>query len=232
MSGENVFQRYLSKKYKIDNLTVQGAGPVITISREMGCFAGDIAVKLVNKINQYIETNDSKKKWCWISKEILEKSAEELKIKPERISHIFDAKKKALFEDLADSFIKKYYVSDSQIIATIQNIIRTSAYEGRAVIVGRASAVITNEIQRALHIKLIAPVDFRVKLLCNKLKVTKKEAKNSLVETDRKRDAFIKFFRGTKPENDYYDVILNRARFDEDKIVDIIFDLAKLRKLI
>ncbi len=232
MSGENVFQRYLSKKYKIDNLTDKGAGPVITISREMGCFAGGIAEKLVNKINQYIETSDSKKKWCWISKEILEKSAKELQINPERISHIFDAKKKALLEDLADSFIKKYYVSDSQIIATIQNIIRTSAYEGRAVIVGRASAIISNEIQRALHVKLIAPVDFRVKLLCSNFKVTQKFAKKTLEETDRKREAFIKFFRGTKPENDYYDVILNRAGFNEDKIVDIIFEIAMVKKLI
>ncbi|TAL68364.1 MAG: cytidylate kinase-like family protein [Bacteroidetes bacterium] len=231
MSGENVFQRYLSKKYKLENLTDRGAGPVITISREIGCFAGDIAEKLVQRINYEPVTTDSKKKWNWISKEILEKSAEELKIKPERISHIFEAKKKVLLQDLADSLIKKYYVSDSQIIATIHHIIQSFAYEGRIVIVGRAAAVITNEMARALHIKLIAPVDFRIKLLCTNLKVTKKEAKSSIEDYDRKREAFIKFFRGTKPENDFYDVILNRANFDEEKIVDIIYDLAVMKKL-
>jgi cytidylate kinase len=232
MSGENVFQRYLSKKYKIDNLTDKSAGPVITISREMGCFAGDIAQKLIDRINREIEKEDSKKKWNWISKEILEKSAEELKINPERISHIFEAKKKVLLQDLADSLIKNYYISDSQIIATIQNIIRTYAYQGGVVIVGRASAVITNEIRRALHIKLVAPVDFRVKLLCDNLKVTQKLARKTVEETDRKRESFIKFFRGTKPENDFYDIILNRSKFDEEQIIGFIYNLAIERKLI
>lgn len=232
MSGENVFQRYLSKKYKLENLTDKGAGPVITISREMGCFAGDIAEKLVRKINNELDSTDSKKKWNWISKEILEKSAEELKIKPERISHIFDAKKKVLLQDLADSLIKKYYVSDSQIIATIHHIIQSYAYTGRVVIVGRASAVITNEIRKALHVKMVASVDFRVKLLCNNLKVTQKLARKTLEDNDRKRESFIKFFRGNKPENDYYDIIVNRANFDEDSIVDIIYNLAVMKKLL
>jgi cytidylate kinase len=232
MATENVFQKYLSKKYKIDNLTDKGAGPAITISRELGCFAGSIAEKLVNKINSGIESADSKRKWTWITKEIMEQSAKELKVNPEKITRILDAKKKAIFEDLIDSFIKKYYVSDNQIITTVQNVIRNFAYEGRVVIVGRAGSVITYELSRSLHVRLIAPFDYRVREMSKAEKISLNEAKELVRDTDRKREAFIEFFRGNKPENDYYDVIINRARYDEENVVNIIYRLAEDKKLL
>lgn len=230
MAAQNI-QKYLSARYKEINLSSPSAGPVITISREMGCLAAPIAEALVNKINQRLEKSN-KKKWTWISKEILEKSAKDLNIDVREISHIFEGHERGLVKDIFQSTLQQHYISDSIILSTIKYIIRSYAYEGNVVIVGRASSIITNDIHKSLHIKLIAPYEFRLKQICEFNNITKKEAEELIFETDHQRQAFIKFFSGKKHETEYYDAILNRSKFDENQIVDILLKLVEEKKLI
>lgn len=232
MKAENPFKEYLTKKYSQEDMSSNEAGPVITISRDFGCFAGIIAENLVNKINKLNEESYQKSRWSVISKEILEKSAEELNTNFDKISHIFDAQKRKALQDLSESFIKNFYVSDRLIIKTIKNIIRTYSIEGNVVIVGRAASIIANDIKRSLHIKLIAPIEYRINQIQKNLNVTNKKAKEMIDDIDNKRKLFNEFFSGSKQEINYYDLIINREKFSEDQIEDIIINLAKEKKLI
>jgi cytidylate kinase len=237
MEHDNVFLKYLTAKVQGKelhpvNLSHHELGPVITISREIGCNASKIAKMLVEKINERFEDQPNKRKWIWINKEILEKSALDLKKAPDEISHIFDAKHTPFLEDLFASFITNYYVSDSYILMTIKSIIREYAHQGNVVIVGRAGSVITNYLPRSLHIKLFAPVDYRVKLISEHQGISHKEASEIVKQIDHNREAFIDFFRGKHTEREFYDVIINRRKFNDDLLVDCIIKLADEKKLI
>jgi cytidylate kinase len=232
MEKENKFVKYLSKTLKPEEMPKKGGGPVITISRDHGCSAGFIAEKLVEKINEYYSSNKKHKKWSWISKEILEKSAEELRTKPEKIAHIFSGGEKSLLEDLSLSFIGKYYISDSNIIATIKKIIRGYAVEGNVVIVGRGSCVVAADIEKSLHLRLFAPLEWKIKKISERFGLTRKEALDLIKQTEFKRTEFMKLLLKSKPETDFYDLMINCESFSEDEIINLLFNLCREKKLI
>ncbi|MCX7735984.1 MAG: cytidylate kinase-like family protein [Candidatus Kapabacteria bacterium] len=232
MEKENKFVKYLSKVLKQEEGIKKGGGPVITISRDHGCSAGFIAEKLVERINEYMSLNKKHKKWIWISKEILEKSAEELRTKPENIAHIFSGGEKSLLEDLSLSFIGKYYISDSNIIATIKKVIRGYAVEGNVVIVGRGSCIVASDIEKSFHIKLFAPLEWKIKKISERFGLTRKEAMDLIKQTEYKRSEFMKLLLKSKSESDFYDIMINCESFSEQEIIDLIFNICKERNII
>jgi len=232
MKIEQVFKKYLSEKYFQVDMTRKDAGPVITISRDTGCYAGRISRKLIEKINQNNERIGKKEKWNYINKEILEKVADELQISLETITRVFESKKSHLIEDMANSLFTRHFVSDSMIISTIKYIIKSFAYEGNVVIIGRAASIITHEINNSLHIKLYAPKPYREKRLMEINQVSQNKAKEIIKNTDSERETFIRFFLDKKPELEYYDSTINSSRFEEDQIVDMIYYLAVEKCLI
>ncbi len=232
MKIEQVFRKYLSDQFFQIDMTKKDAGPVITISRETGCFAGRIAERLTSKINAMNKATGKEDNWNYITKEILEKVADKLKIKPESVNHIFEAHKTPIMEELANSIFSPHYVSDSMIITTLKNIIKSFAFEGNVVIIGRAASMITHEIHKSLHIKLYAPKNFREKNLMEINHISQKNAKEIIKNTDSQRETFIRFFLDKKSEMEYYDSMINCSRFEEDQIVDMIYFNALEKELL
>jgi cytidylate kinase len=204
------------------------AGAFITISREYGCSAMGIAKMLVDNINKQ---KGQQKPWSWVSKEILEKSTDELQTDYKKIGHIFDGKKRKIHE-ASKLYIKSYDVSDNNIVKAVKDIIQNLAFDGNVVIVGRGGAMVTRHFPKGVHVKLHAPIDFRVNRIAENLRVSTDKAFTKLMDIDEKRSSFLSFFLDGKSENDYYDLMINRADFDDDEIVDLILDTAKLKGVI
>jgi cytidylate kinase len=231
MENQNPFITYLSKVYderelKEMDLSPSKAGSFITISREYGCFAIDIAEKLIHKIN---ESKNPRRPWSLVSKEILEQSSKELHANMEKIGHIFEGKKRGFMNELSSSFVKNYYVSDTKIINTIKKIIQAYAWHGNVIIVGRGGAVLTHHFPKSIHIKLHAPYDFRVRRIADKMNLPKHLAMTEITDVDHKRNAFIQFFLNGKNEMDFYDLTINRSDFEEDDVVELIYRTAELK---
>jgi cytidylate kinase len=209
-----------------EELSVQEPGPVITISREYGCYGGEIAQLLVDRINK---EKTEIEEWIFISHQVLHDASEALEAKPNEISHIFGAKEKSIFGDLVSLFSKDKYLSDIQIKRTIAQIVRSYSEQGNAVIVGRAGCVIAKHIKRSIHIKLMAPFSWRVNVIKNRFNLSISEATEMVRETDKRRETFMEFFRGNKPDSEHFDLILNRSRIPSEDIVNHIITLAKKR---
>ena len=75
----NILINYMKNRFKYESVSPTKkhlkAGPVITISREYGCPAKQIADKLSTELNRIEFENYSKNKRHWIIKEILDESA-------------------------------------------------------------------------------------------------------------------------------------------------------------
>jgi cytidylate kinase len=222
----NVFLKYLNDRSG-DGPKKLYPGPVITISRDYGCYASEIARKLTQKINEEIEGT----KWQHISKEILGEAAKELGSNEHEISHIFGAEGKSFLGDLAISFGQKKYASDDLIVKTIRKVVRTYAEHGHSIIVGRAGCVIAEDITKSLHIKLIAPKDWRINAVARRYEMLKADAKKVVEENDLHRKTFMTYFSNQRPDCDLYQAVFNRATLNTDQIVNAIFHLAKQKTL-
>ncbi len=223
---ENLLLKYMTERFNEPKVKDKEDGPVITISRDHGCNAEEIAELLQKKLNARIDKNIDSTFWKCIDKEVIEKSAQYLKSHPESISHFFDAKTVNLLGEIAASFSNNKYVSDSKIKNTISSVIFSYAEEGYNIIIGRAGCYIAKNIIKSLHIKLIAPFDWRVEQIMKINEISKQEAKNEVLDIDKKRNDFMNFYKKTS-NDDVFHLTFNTKLLSKEEIVDAIFILAK-----
>ncbi|MFC2152329.1 AAA family ATPase, partial [Bacteroidota bacterium] len=126
----------------------------------------------------------------------------------------------------------KYYKSERKIKNTIREVIRSIGEQGRSIIVGRAGVAILKDIPNSLHVKLIAPLDFRVKGTSKRHQISYSEAKKLTLDMDKKRSQLRAEFAGQKMELVDYDLIFNCEKFNTEEIVHIVAKTAKIRGLI
>lgn len=207
-------------------------GPVITISREYGCYGEEIAGVLADQLSALSSTPHKSRKWESVSSEILEEAAKLLEVESSEIRHIFGAEEKSLAKDILNAF-RDYdkYTSDVSIKRTLANVVRSYARRGNSVIVGRAGCMLARPVEKSIHIRLIAPYNWRVQRIQERLGISKREALKHVSSVDKKRIKFMDFYKGNKPDSELFDLVLNRSHLSTDEIVDLVLRFAKIRNL-
>ncbi len=223
---------YLTDWYKEDLSENIFPGPVVTISREVGCPAKRIASCLTDHLNTIKKGQLKKHPWRWISKEILLESARELQVDSSQIQHVFDYKSRGILEDLLLAQSKDYYKSDQKIRTTIAKVIRKFANEGNAIIVGRGGVAITRDIPKSLHIYLEAPLEWRALRVAEKLNCTIEQARTQAQSIDKKRSVFRNYFQGKGTDYTRFDIKLNCMTLETTEIVEIIVGTLRTKKML
>ncbi len=228
----NPLEKYFSARYTPDGDMQKDPGPVVTISREFGCPAKIISDLLANQLNELQEHKTEQDTWQVISKEILDDSARELKTEGSKIEYVFNYEKKSLIDEFLESLSAKYYHSDWKIRDTIKNVIRGFGVNGHSIIIGRAAAQINRDIEKSLHIRLVARFDWRVNNFANSHNITPKEAVKKIKELDENREKLIKAFATEGNCIQCYDVYYSTEYLTNEQIVSSIVQLMQLKKLI
>ncbi|MFC2104735.1 AAA family ATPase [Bacteroidota bacterium] len=228
----NILLKYLEDRYKDDikKEELKSPGPVITISRYFGCPANMCATDLVDLLTKM--EGEKGNTWKVISKEILDQAAKELGLSKEKIEYVFNFKKRSAVDEVLEAVSSKYYKSERKIKNTIREVIRSIGEQGRVIIVGRAGVAILKDIPNSLHVKLIAPLDFRIKGVSKRHQISHNEAKKLILDMDKKRSQLRAEFAGQKMELVDYDLIFNCEKFDTKEIVSIVAKTAEIRGLI
>ncbi len=224
--------KYLDDWYKEEPARNIYPGPVVTISREVGCPAKMIASSLTERLNTLKKVKAKEHSWRWISKEIMMESARELDVDSSQIQHVFDYKSRGVLEDLLLAQSKDYYKSDMKIRTTIAKVIRKFANEGNAIIVGRGGVAITRDIPKSIHIFLEAPLEWRALRVAEKHDFTIEHARNYAQNIDKKRSHFRDFFQGKGNDYSRFDIKLNCMTLEKGEILDIIVGALKTRSMI
>jgi len=201
-------------------------GPFITISRETGCNATSIAQELVKALNQY------GKKWNYVNKEILEESARKLNLDEVKIEHIFEAEARTHLDEILGALSNRYYKSDKVVKKTISHVLRHFANQGNMVIVGRAGVATTRDIPNGLHVRLVAPYNWRVSSLKKRKAFDHVDVDKFIKEHDEKKKRLIEQFYGKKFQEIYFDLTINRETFSIHQSVSLIIEAMKLKGLI
>jgi cytidylate kinase len=223
---------YFDTRYRAEMLgrPIDQTGPVITISRLTGCDGREVAAALVAQLNLKYNTN----KWRWIDKDIIYHAAHELKTDTNRIETYYQGKTLSDMSEMIMAF-SGTFVTDSSVKKAIKEVVLSIAKEGNAVIIGRGGVAITRDMTNALHIRLVAPLYWRVENVMKKKGMIIEKAEEYVVETDEKRHKMILDFLDRKPQNiDFlFDSTLNRSSFTIDQLSLLILNMfeAKLGKV-
>jgi cytidylate kinase len=169
--------------------------------------------------------------WKYISKEVIEEAARKLDIKTIDMNYHISSGQKGLVEDLLTSFSPNY-VSSRKIKKVLNDVIRTLALQGRLVIVGRGSVAILQGCPNALHIRLQAPLEWRVREIITSRGLNEAEALKMTNETDQKRTALIELLLGRRFDQNLFDVVFNCNTFSKEEIVQSILRIMEIRKLV
>ncbi len=228
----NILLKYLEDRYKhhIPKEEDESPGPVITISRDFGCPANMCANNLAEILTKMDDGENEP--WKVISKEILEQAAKELGLTPEKIEFVFKFEKRSAVDEIIEALSSKYYKSERKIKNTIREVIRSIGEQGRVIIVGRAGSAILQDIHNSLHIKLIAPLDFRIDGVRKRHEISHNEARKLTEEMDKKRTQLRSEFAGKRIHSVDYDLIFNCEKFETENIVGLIAKAAEIRGLV
>ena len=122
--------------------------------------------------------------------------------------------------------------SDKKIRKTIIDVIRSITKAGDVIIVGRGGVAFGKDNPNSLHIKLTAPIEWRVQRISTNYKKTDSEALMYLLEVDQERKYLIDSFMGFETDMSIFDMVFNRKVMSEKEIVSIILQIAESRKMI
>jgi cytidylate kinase len=228
---ENILKIYFEKQYLEQEFSKSfGPGPIVTISREYGCPSKPIGQMLTDALNKRM-IKPAVPKWKFISKEVVEESARKLDITSVEMNYLISSGEKGIVEDLLTSF-SPLYVSNRKIRKILHDVIKTLALQGHMVFVGRGSVAILQGYPNTLHLRLQAPLKWRVRKICVSRGISEADALKLTNETDKKRTALIELLLGHKFEPHLFDVVFNCNTFSKEEIVDSILRIMEVRKMI
>ncbi|MEN8250014.1 MAG: cytidylate kinase-like family protein [Bacteroidota bacterium] len=202
-------------------------GMVITISRDTGCNGMPIVKEVIKVLNANLKGINKKHPWKYVSKEIFEKSAKKLNVNPDIFDKLENSRDKSFVEEILRSFSTERYPSEFKIKKTFKEVIRSVEKGGGVVILGRAGIAIVKHNRRNLHVKLSAPIEWRVNKVAREYKISETRAHKHVIESDQKRNNFKRYYMRRKVAYTDYDLVLNVSTLTKKEICSAIVSMIK-----
>ncbi len=228
---EDLLREYFERKHRdLDQSKVSHGLPVVTLSREYGCPSKLIARLLADAINRRLKT-PLQVPWKFISKEIMEEAAKDLQMKTVELNYLLSSGNKGLLEDILTSFTP-VYASNIKLKKTLVRVVKGLAARGNVIMVGRGSSAILQGIPGTFHVRLQAPVEWRIREVSRVKNIPASEAANLVSSTDRKRTELIEMVFGKRFSMEIFDLVINCERFTVDQIVELMLKAILLKRII
>jgi len=192
------------KKYK------KPIRPVITISRLPGSGANTLAKQLSEDLK--IDLFDN---------EIVEAVAKSARVSETVVSSL-DEQDRSILDDWIGALEGKRHLWPDEYIMHLTKVVGAIGAHGHAVIVGRgAGYILPNEV--CLRLLIVAPMEVRISNVAHAYKVTRGEAEQQIMKTEKERKSFIKkYFHADLSDPTNYDLTLNTAHFTAEAAAEVV----------
>ena len=201
---------------------------LITISRQYGAGGSAVARLVADALS-----------WTLVDNEFIKQVAQRAGLPPEEVANR---------EERVLSFVERLSLmmassapelfppetgtaedrDEVMVVRMTERLVAELEDEGRAVLVGRAAPAVLGQECDAVHVKLVAPVAFRLEQACRRLSLDPKEAREVLKRTDKNRARYHRecYDRDwDDPAN--YDMVLNTGRLQFDGAAAVIVARAR-----
>jgi cytidylate kinase len=196
---------------------------LITISRQYGAGGSEVAKLVADALG-----------WRLVDNELVEKvgaraglSAEEIAGIEERTPSFIERLAQVLATSTPELFPPATgtvpELSEATLVRITEAVVAEAAAEGRAVLVGRAAPAVLAREREALHVKLVAPRPFRIRVAATRLGLDLKDAERVMQQTDAQRERYHREHYGRDWSDPVgYHMVLNTERLGYDGTVAII----------
>ena len=196
---------------------------VITIEREYGCGAAEIARKLASKLG-----------WKLWDRELTAEIARVADVDPSSVS-MCEERVDSTFQRLVKVFWRGSYERSANLshqpfgpdrmVEVGEEVMRSIAEQGNCVIVGRGAPYFLRDRDDAFHVFLYAPRAEKLRRI-QSLGKSSKDAEDLVDTVDRERILFVKHYFGADwPTRSLYDVMINTAMGDENVLSTILHSM-------
>ncbi|MDD2539634.1 MAG: cytidylate kinase-like family protein [Desulfuromonadaceae bacterium] len=190
--------------------------PTITISREFGCEAYPVTQCL-----KEIMEKKSGEPWAIMDKALLEEVAKHHQLSEEIVRRLGEKKSRLLDEVLAT--FSPRWKSEKDHFRLLCKHVFSLAEKGNTIIVGRGSAIVTQQLKNCYHFRMYASQEFKVASIARRLNITKSEAGNIVEKNQKQRNAFIHDYFNVDPcELRFYHMAFNNNKNTPERIAQII----------
>ena len=175
-------------------------GPIITISREAGAGGSDIARRLAKALGLDL-----------IGGQIIQHVADSAKMSRKVIESL-DEREMTFRETLLSSLFGENRPWPGEFLHHLTRVIGTIGIFGNVIIVGRGANFVLPK-ERVFRVRVIAPMELRIKYFMEDRGYTKAEAEQYIVKRDNNRKAFVrKYFNADMDDPAHYDIIINTEK--------------------
>jgi cytidylate kinase len=202
--------------------------PVITISRDFASGGRQLGRLLAKRLD-----------YQYVDKYLFQKIAEDLNVSEKtlesfeksreyRISNVFS-------RIFSRSYIERIVGHDKSVVeeleyqTSLKNLILGVAQEDNVVIIGRAAYFFLKDMENCYHIRLFAPMDWRIKYAVEKRGISQDRVKDIIEKRDINELWFRRFMCGESFDDQFlFHLNLNISLISFEKAVDLVMSLANL----
>lgn len=197
----------------------RGVGnPFLTISRQYGCMALETGLRFAERLNA-LEASETI--WTLYEKEIVSRIACDMKMS-NRLAGLLTSGTRSKIARYMDVHLEKWPVEDD-VFQNMVRVIRSICEKGHAVVVGRGACKIAEDLAKGFHIRIVAPLPWRVQQVASFYELSEEDAARRIRLFDAERAAFFRKYFDEDIENpNLYDMVLNQGRISMDLIVDLV----------
>lgn len=229
---------------KSEGLTVG----VITISRQFGCAADEIAAKVAEALGYEV-----------VDKELLAHIAAEAQASEEEVAK-YDESAMSPIERFLRALVKfatpeealtwspgplretpfwlptrqqwqkegSRVLDHEECLKFTQVALKKLAQKGKVIIIGRGGMVVLKDFPGALHVRLFAPLEWRVNRLSKIENIPPEKAKQKILAEDKRRSEYLRHFYGVDwNDPSLYHLVLNVAKLGIDLTAEILISAAR-----
>lgn len=126
--------------------------------------------------------------------------------------------------------VKKFvrHLDESDYIDMIRNVINAAYQRGNMVIMGRGGQVVLQKKPDVLHVRLVAPLDLRVRRIKEQEKWDAERALQFILERDKATTEYLyRFFKVQWDDSTLYNMTIDTGRESYKAAIDRIIEAAK-----
>jgi cytidylate kinase len=202
---------------------------LITISRQYGAGGSEIAAKVADALG-----------WRVVDNELVERIAARAGMSPEDVAQR-EERVPTFVERLARTLVAATpelvvppesggtvpRLEEADLVRITEAVVSEIAAEGKVVMVGRAASAVLAQQRDALHVKVVAPRDYRIRVAAQRLGVTSEEAAKVVDDSDKMRVRYHRqYYQRDWNDPVNYHLVLNTEALSLKRAVDVIVKVA------
>jgi cytidylate kinase len=213
----SAFGHYLQGETALSGRQQAHPDPSIVITRETGAGALTVAELLEEKLSH--DGRDGK--WTIFDRNLAQEILTEKNLSPELEKWLAEDTGLPV-ENIIAEMLGIRPTNWTLIQQTTRAVLRL-VRSGRAIIVGRGAEVITSRLSFVIRVRLVAPLNKRVRHAAEFYHLTREKAAEYVEKSDQGRRSYLRQYFNADPDNPHlYDMILNTGTMSFEQVVHFI----------